>query len=595
MTNYKLINSIFKFSKPFHVELVLVFLCIFINTSLDAINTWILGSVFDLFGKSGLLNQALWLVLLAAITHFVKMAVSTFQQRTEVKKLDVAVSNYLNHDSISKYFEFSNGQHINEHSGVKQTIITNGFTSIQSQLHMFIYQFFPSISWFLVSIFILTWVNIWIGLSYIVLAVAFILFMMKFNKVMQPKIREVRDIRNQTSRTISELYRYVFLIKNEVAEVKSINDLDDVQSKHQKAFSTTWLKGINWLNFIKGLSSLFRYATIAFGVYLLMNGQITASAVYLLFSWSNMFIMSLWNISDMQKQFITDKINIEKYFEVLEIKPDIEDVHGAKIIHTVDKIEFKDVKFKYPKRSKSHEEKLEEQNEWVLKGISFEIENGQKVAFVGESGSGKSTIANLVRRSFDPQSGEILINGISLKEIQLKGFLQIIGSVDQDVILFDKSLRENISFGLDRVLTDSELNELSKKSRIDAFYQKLEHGWDTIVGERGAKVSGGEKQRIGIARALAKNPEILIFDEATSALDTVSEQVVQKSMDEISKGKTAIIIAHRLSTVKNCDKIFVLKNGKILSHGTHDQLMIESEYYRELIKNQITETKQPVC
>jgi ABC-type multidrug transport system fused ATPase/permease subunit len=156
------------------------------------------------------------------------------------------------------------------------------------------------------------------------------------------------------------------------------------------------------------------------------------------------------------------------------------------------------------------------------------------------------------------------------------------------VNLFDKSIRENISYGSERLLTDEELTKIAKMARIDAFYKKLEHGWDTIVGERGAKVSGGEKQRIGIARALAKNPEILIFDEATSALDTVSERVVQKSIDLVSKGKTSVIIAHRLSTVKNCDKIFVLKQGILLAEGTHDYLLENCEYYKELVKHQLT-------
>lgn len=172
--------------------------------------------------------------------------------------------------------------------------------------------------------------------------------------------------------------------------------------------------------------------------------------------------------------------------------------------------------------------------------------------------------------------------------MELKSFLKKIGSVDQEVNLFDKSVRENISYGSERLLTNEELNKIAKMARIDAFYKKLEHGWDTIVGERGAKVSGGEKQRIGIARALAKNPEILIFDEATSALDTVSERVVQKSIDAVSRGKTSIIIAHRLSTVKNCDKIFVLKQGVLLSEGTHDYLLKNCEYYKELVKNQLT-------
>lgn len=596
MNNYKLIKSILDFSKPFRKELIIVFFCVLLTSSIEALTTYLFGEIFNIIQTHSThisyLPQALWLVGFALMTYLVKTLIITYQQRLEVKKLDVAVSNHLNHDSISKYFKFSNGQHINEHSGVKQNIITSGFTSIQNQMNMFIYQFFPSISNFVVSLVVLFSISSLIGFTYLVVSVIFVLLMGYFNKMMQPKIREVRDARNLTSRVISELYRYVFLIKNEVAEDKSINDLDGVQEKHQQSYSKAWLVGINWLTGIKVITSLFRYFTIGIGVYLLFNGQVTAGSIFLIFTWSNHFINSLWMITDMQKQFITDKINIEKYFEILEIQPDILDVENPVDVDLNGDIEFKNVMFKYPSRKKSHESDEEIEKDWVLKGISLKIERGQKVAFVGESGSGKSTIANLLRRAFDPQSGEVNINKVNLKSISLQNYLKKIGSVDQEVILFDKSLRENISIGSDRLLTDEELQKLSKLSRIDSFYDKLEHGWDTIVGERGSKISGGEKQRIGIARALAKNPEILIFDEATSSLDTVSERVVQKSIDEVSKGKTSIIIAHRLSTVKNCDKIFVLKNGKIISEGTHKQLLESCDYYKELVKNQLTQTNK---
>lgn len=592
MSNIKLLKSILDFSKSFRKELILVFICVFITSALEALTTYLLGDIFNIIQKhsseSSYLPTALWLVGFALLTYLAKTFIVTLQQRLEVKKLDVAVSNHLNHESISRYFKFSNGQHINEHSGVKQNIITAGFTSIQNQMNMFIYQFFPSISNFFVALVVLFSISFTIGVTYLFVSIGFIFSMYYFNKMMQPKIREVRDARNATSRTISELYRYVFLIKNEVAEKKSIDDLDDVQGKHQSSYSLAWLVGINWLTGIKIVTSIFRYFTIGIGVYLLFNGFVTAGSIFLIFTWSNHFIMSLWMITDMQKQFITDKINIEKYFEILNIEPDIVEKENAIKNDFEGDIEFNNVKFKYPSRKNSHESVENTETEWVLKGISFNIKKGQKVAFVGESGSGKSTIANLVRRAFDPQEGEIKVNGHNLKDISLQNFLKSVGSVDQEVILFDKSLRENISFGNENLLSDDELQKIAKLSRIDSFFDKLEHGWDTIVGERGSKISGGEKQRIGIARALAKNPEILIFDEATSALDSVSEKIVQKSIDVSCKGKTSIIIAHRLSTVKNCDKIFVLKNGEIIGEGTHSELLQNCEYYSELIKNQLS-------
>ena len=262
-------------------------------------------------------------------------------------------------------------------------------------------------------------------------------------------------------------------------------------------------------------------------------------------------------------------------------------------------IEFKSVHFAYPKRVDKYEgeKSSDSATSFVLDGISFVIPRGKKVAFVGESGSGKSTIANLIRRAFDPQMGEICVNGNPLKKIDIKKFLKKIGSVDQDIILFDRSLRDNISFGTGKRLTDEELSKVAKLSGIDNFFTKLEFGWDTIIGERGAKLSGGERQRIGIARALAKEPEILIFDEATSALDSKNEKQVSKAIEKSSFGKTSIIITHRLSTALSCDKIFVMRLGRILDSGSHDELLERCDYYRELVKNQLnpkSETKTEV-
>ena len=594
MSNWTLIKRIWEFAKPFRKTIGIIFICIFVTSVIEGLNTYFLSNIFDIIQKHSndpsYLNSALFFVGLAALGVFVRILVSRFQGNLEIRKLDIKASNHLNHYSIAKYFNFSNGQHINEHSGVKQNIITSGFQSVQGQIQMFVYHLFPAVANFIVSIFMLFTISSYIGFSYLAISFVFLWSVYKFNKYLQPKLREVRDARNNTARTISELYRFVFLIKNEVAEKKSLQDLDDVQDAHQYAFQRTWIPGNNLLTLIRIGTAGFRYLTILFGVWLLFNGYITAGAIFLIFTWSQNFIMSLWMITDMQKQFITDKINIEKYFELLEIKPDVEEIENPISDNITGDIEFNNVEFSYPQRKKSHNDKDEEelQPEMVLKGISFKIKEGEKVAFVGESGSGKSTIANLVRRAFDPQGGKITINNNNLKDLELKAFLKKIGSVDQEVNLFDKSIRENISYGTENLLSDEDLNKIAKMARIDAFYKKLEHGWDTIVGERGAKVSGGEKQRIGIARALAKNPEILIFDEATSALDTVSERVVQKSIDAVSKGKTSIIIAHRLSTVKNCDKIFVLKQGQLLAEGTHDYLLENCEYYKELVKHQLT-------
>lgn len=589
-SNKQIILEVFKFTKPFRKTLFIVFFIISLITAIEALNTYFLSKVFDLAQDNSNLTQALIWVGLAASLVISKLLLTRYRERIQVKKLDVYIDNLLNHQSIGKFFSFSNGQHINEHSGVKQTIIQSGFASIHNQMNMFTYNFIPSISQFIISIIVLFTVNSYLGLSYFLVSFLFAYSLYRFNRSLDPKIREVRDIRNKNSRFISEIYRFVFLIKNEVAENKSLNKLNSIQDNHQLAYSTTWLSAVDQLTLIRLSTQLFRWITICIAVYLVITGHITSGSLFMMFLWSGNFINSVWSLTDMQKQFITDKINIEKYFELLNIEPDIKVSDNSIKISNIDKIEYKDVFFSYPRRVKDFDSESDDSKEWILKGINFTIINGQKIAFVGESGSGKSTIANLLRRSFDPQEGQILINNKDLKEVDLKSFLNLIGSVDQEVILFDATIRENISFGVDRLLTDEEIDKIAKLSGVWKFKHKLEWGWDTIIGERGCKLSGGERQRIGIARALAKNPQILLFDEATSALDSVSESEVQESIDSVSEGKTTIIIAHRLSTVKDCDKIFVMKLGKILDSGTHLELLERCYYYRELVKNQLSES-----
>lgn len=589
-SNKQIIFEVFKFTKPFRKTLLLVFSIIALITGIEALNTYFLSKVFDLVQTHSSLKQALFWVVLASFFVIFKLLLTRIRERIEVKKLDIYVDNFLNHQSIEKFFSFSNGQHINEHSGVKQTIIQSGFASIHNQMNMFIYNFIPSISQFIISIVVLFTVNVYLGLAYFLTSLVFTYSLYRFNKSLDPKIREVRDIRNKNSRFISEIYRFVFLIKNEVAEKKSLNKLESIQDNHQIAYSKTWLSAVDQLTLIRVSTQLFRWITICIAVYLVISGHITSGSLFMMFLWSGNFINSVWSLTDMQKQFVTDKINIEKYFELLNIEPDIKVSEDSVQISKIDKIEYKDVFFSYPRRVKDHDSEDDGDSEWILKGVNFSVCAGEKIAFVGESGSGKSTIANLLRRSFDPQRGKILINDGDIKDIKLESFLSLIGSVDQEVILFDATIRENISFGVDRLLTDEEIDKIAKWSGVWKFKHKLECGWDTIIGERGCKLSGGERQRIGIARALAKNPQILLFDEATSALDSVSESEVQEAIDSVSKGKTTIIIAHRLSTVKDCDRIFVMKLGKILDSGTHFELLERCYYYRELVKNQLSES-----
>ena len=230
---------------------------------------------------------------------------------------------------------------------------------------------------------------------------------------------------------------------------------------------------------------------------------------------------------------------------------------------------FDDVNFDYPSRNK------------ILRKLSFKIEAGKTVAFVGSTGAGKSTIIKLLLRLYDPQSGSISIDGHNIKDLKLNELRSSIGIVPQETFILDGTIRENILYG-NHNATDNDIIKASKIAELDQFILSLDDKYDTLVGERGQKLSGGQKQRLSIARAVLKNPPVLILDEATSSVDNETEAAIQRSLEKIIKGRSTILIAHRLSTIVNADKIYVLEKGKINGEGTHSELLKNNATYAKL-------------
>ena len=262
------------------------------------------------------------------------------------------------------------------------------------------------------------------------------------------------------------------------------------------------------------------------------------------------------------------RASIERVDTVLDLNP--EESGDIKLDSFKRSITFDNVSFVYPGRKQP-----------VLKDLNLEIKHGEILAIVGQSGMGKSTLIDLIPGFHKVSSGKITIDGIDINEADIRSVRELIGIVSQDIILFNDSIKENIAFGKHGV-TDNEIIEAARLSYADEFIQELPEKYDTIIGERGLKLSGGQKQRIAIARAIVKNPPILVLDEATSSLDSVSERVVQKALETVMRGRTTVVIAHRLSTIKNADRIVILDKGKISDVGTHEQLMSRNETYIKL-------------
>ena len=224
-------------------------------------------------------------------------------------------------------------------------------------------------------------------------------------------------------------------------------------------------------------------------------------------------------------------------------------------------------------------------NDWVIKDVSLDIPFGHTVALVGQSGSGKSTMADLLPRFYDVNNGSITIDGIDLRDLKVYDLRSMMGNVNQEAILFNDSFYNNITFGVENA-THEQVEEAAKIANAYDFIIASENGFDTNIGDRGCRLSGGQRQRISIARAILKNPSILILDEATSALDTESERSVQEALDRLMKNRTTLVIAHRLSTIRNADMICVMHEGCIVERGTHDELMALNGYYKKLVDMQ---------
>ncbi|KAK7388084.1 hypothetical protein VNO78_22889 [Psophocarpus tetragonolobus] len=288
--------------------------------------------------------------------------------------------------------------------------------------------------------------------------------------------------------------------------------------------------------------------------------------------------MSLGQASPSLSAFAAGQAAAFKMFETIKRKPEIDayDTTGRKLDDIRGDIELREVCFSYPTRP----------DELVFNGFSLSIPSGTTAALVGQSGSGKSTVVSLIERFYDPQSGSVLIDGVNLKEFQLKWIRQKIGLVSQEPVLFTCSIKENIAYGKDGA-TDEEIRAAAELANAAKFIDKLPQGLDTMVGEHGTQLSGGQKQRVAIARAILKDPRILLLDEATSALDAESERVVQEALDRIMINRTTVIVAHRLSTIRNADTIAVINQGKIVERGSHAELTKDSEgAYSQLIRLQ---------
>ena len=395
-------------------------------------------------------------------------------------------------------------------------------------------------------------------------------FMGYVGRKLKRKSIAAQSLWSDTMSQVEETLGGLRIIKAFCAEDKMNKRFDGINSEYRDSIQRVNIRQQMAHPMSEFLGTVLIIIVLWVGGILVLDQQILSGPTFIY------YLVMLYSIINPLKDFSKASYNIpkglasmERVDKILKAENTIKEPANPKHIASFEhQIEFRHVSFRYGEQ-------------WVLKDINLVIEKGKTVALVGQSGSGKSTLVDLIPRYYDVQEGEVLIDGINVKDLGIHDLRQLIGNVNQEAILFNDSFYGNITFGVDSA-TREQVEQAAHIANADEFIMQTEHGYDTNIGDRGGRLSGGQRQRVSIARAILKNPPILILDEATSALDTESERLVQDALERLMKTRTTVAIAHRLSTIKNADEICVLHEGEIVEHGTHEELLEKGGYYRKL-------------
>lgn len=392
----------------------------------------------------------------------------------------------------------------------------------------------------------------------------------KVGRKLKRKSKEAQALWSDTMSQVEETLGGLRIIKAFCAEEKMNRRFDNTNSNYRNQILKVNTRQQMAHPMSEFLGTVMIIIVLWFGGILVLNQQVLSGPTFIY------YLVILYSIINPLKDFSKAGYNIpkglasmERVDKILLAESDIKEKENPQHISSFDHtIEFRHVSFRYGEQ-------------WVLRDINLTIEKGKTIALVGQSGGGKSTMVDLIPRYYDVQEGEVLIDGINVKDLDIHDLRQLIGNVNQEAILFNDTFFNNISFGVDNA-TQQQVEEAARIANADEFIKASENGYDTNIGDRGGRLSGGQRQRVSIARAILKNPPILILDEATSALDTESERLVQDALERLMKTRTTVAIAHRLSTIKNADEICVLHEGQIVERGTHDELISKDGYYKKL-------------
>ncbi|MHB8482369.1 MAG: lipid A export permease/ATP-binding protein MsbA [Nitrospiria bacterium] len=570
----KIYLRLLAYIKPYWKRLVVASICAVFVSLLTALYAWLVRPVLDgIFIKK---DATLLLVVPLAVlaTAFFK-GVFSYGQSYMMNYVGNKVIMDLRGKIYHHILQMPLGFHNRTASGQLMSNVMNDVGLMQSALSIAVKDFFQQTLTIIALAGVILYQNWRLAFfAFVVLPFAYYP-LIKFG-------RRLRDVSRSGQEKIANL---TTLLQETLSGIRLIKAFGTEEKEHVRfnmrslQYFKNIMKGIQiseitspLMEFIGGMGVAF---IIWYGGFQVIRG-ITTPGTFFSFMTACLFMYTPIRHLSLTHNTIQQTLGAaERLFQILDMPTEYQSETGTVELKTVQKsVSFKKVSFQY--------EGLET---LTLTHINIDAHIGDIIALVGESGSGKTTLVNLIPRFYEPREGEITIDGQNIRDITLASLRKQIGIVSQDVVLFDESVKENIAYGMENV-SDAEIIHAAKLAHADSFISKLPAGYETLVGERGIRLSGGEKQRLAIARALLKNPPILILDEATSSLDSESEYIVQQALQFLMKNRTTFVVAHRLSTIQNATVILVLDRGKIVESGTHSELLAKNGMYKKLYEIQ---------
>lgn len=573
------LKRLFEYSKLYSMKIYTATLFSVLNKLFDLAPPILIGaavdivvrrenSIFSNFGISNLVDQ---LIFLAILTLIIWLSESLFEYLYKIQWRNLAqvIEHKLRMDAYDHIQRLDMEWFEDQKSGGLMSILNDDV----NQLERFLDNSANALIQVTVTVIFITLsffgANLIIGGISLIPIPIIIYFSFKFQKSLEPRYKEVRN-------TVGLLNSHLSNNLSGITTIKSYTNEKFESERVSKSSMDYQLANSDAIKFSSAFSPLIRIIIVTGFIGMLIvggiftiNGEMEIAVYSVVIFLIQRLLWPLTSLGETFDQYQRAMASTTRILNLLDTQPLILDGEVKLEEEVKGEIIFDDVNFDYPSRNN------------ILRKLSFKIEGGKTIAFVGSTGAGKSTIIKLLLRLYDPQSGTISLDGHNIKDLKLNELRSSIGIVPQETFILDGTIRENILYGNHKA-TENDILEASKIAELDQFILSLDDKYETLVGERGQKLSGGQKQRLSIARAVLKNPPVLILDEATSSVDNETEAAIQRSLEKIIKGRSTILIAHRLSTIVNADKIYVLENGKINGEGTHSELLVNNETYAKL-------------